>query len=160
MKALVESVLFACVCVGLLLAFPPRAHSKEPCVADTLKQLEQDLGEALESIDADRLNQILADDWSMLGYAGKISTKQSILANLKSGRSRLKSFENGPMDVTVLDDVAVVQGISTQKSTAGGIDSSGRFMWMDVFVKRGDKWLVIRSQIGKVSSPYRPRWAA
>ena len=161
MKALMESVRFACLCIGLLLAIPYEVRSNELSVADTLRQLEQDMGEAIKSVDADKLSQILADDWSMLGYAGGTSTKESILAHVRSGHYRLESFAIGRMDVVVLDHVAVVQGSSTEKSTTRGVDSSGNFIWMDVFEKRGDKWVMVRSQSGKVSRPNRgPRWAA
>ena len=59
---------------------------------------------------------------------------------------KLESFEFGPMDVKVLGNVAVVQGSDTEKSTTNGKDSSGKWVWMDVFVKRGDKWVAVRSQ--------------
>jgi hypothetical protein len=49
------------------------------------------------------------------------------------------------MDVTVLGNVAVVQGTTIERSSAGGADSSSKFIWMDLFAKRGDKWVVIRS---------------
>src|SRR5262249_4084631 len=108
MKALMEPLRFACLCIGLLLAVPYAVHSNELSVADTLKQLEQDMGDAIKSVDAGKLSEILADDWSMLGYGGGTSTKESILAHARSGHYRLESFAIGRMDVVVLDNVAVV----------------------------------------------------
>jgi hypothetical protein len=160
MVKLTAAALFACICAGPASANPPLEVSKDWSVADTLKQLEQELGEAMVAVDVDKLNQILADDWSMLGYAGKISTKKILLANLKSGKFKLEYFAIGSMDVSVLDNVAVVRGIVTEKSTSGGADSSGKFIWMDVFANRGDKWVIIRSQSGKVWFRYRARWPA
>ena len=54
------------------------------------------------------------------------------------------------MYVKVLGNVAVVQGSATEKRTTGGQDSSGKSVWMDVFVKRGDKWVIVRSHSAKV----------
>jgi hypothetical protein len=52
--------------------------------------------------------------------------------------------------VKVLGNVAVVQGGDTEKSTIGGKDTSGQWVWMDVFEKRDGKWLAVRSQSAKV----------
>jgi hypothetical protein len=145
MKKLVGAVLFACVCVGLVLANPSEVGSKGASVADTLKQLEQDFGDAIKAADADKINEILAEDWVELTGSGRILTKESFLSGLKSGEDKLESFEIGPMDVKVLDNVAVVQGTATEKRTFRGQDRSGKRMWMDVFVKRGDKWVIVRS---------------
>lgn len=150
MKKLVGAVLLTCACVGLVLAHPRKVPSKGPSVAETLKQLEQDFGDAIKAADTDKLNQILADDWRSVGYAGKISTKEGFLSNLRSGKSKLDSFEFGPMDVKVLGNVAVVQGSNTETRTTDGRASSFKAAWMDVFEKRGDKWVLVRSQSAKL----------
>src|SRR6266487_714972 len=144
-KKFVGTVLFACLCVGLVLANPSEVGSKGASVADTLKQLEQDLGDAIKAADTDKLNQILADDWVELGGSGRFYTRESVLSILKSGNDKLESFELGPMDVKVLGDVAVVQGSVTEKRTTNGEDSSGKRVFMDSLVKRGDKWVIVRS---------------
>jgi Domain of unknown function (DUF4440) len=145
MEKLVAAALFACVCVGLVSANPPEASSNGSSVADTLKQLEQDLGDAMVAVDAGKLNQILADDWEAIGISGKVSTKESVLANLKSGKDKLESFEIGSMDVKVVGNVAAVHGSVTEKRSWDGKDNSGQFIWMDLLQKRGDKWVVVRS---------------
>jgi ketosteroid isomerase-like protein len=151
-KKLVGTVLFTWVCAGLLLADPPEAPSKDTSVADTLKRLEQDFGDAIKDVDTDKINQVLADDWVSLGSSGRILTRESFLSDLKSGNDKLESFEIGPMDVKVLDNVAVVQGSVTEKRTDRGQDTSGKGSWMDVFVKRGDKWVIVRSHSSWVKS--------
>ena len=141
---LAGTVLFTCVCAGLVLA-QNKASSNDASVADTLKQLEQDMGNAMVAADTDKLNQILTDDWVSLGSSGRILTREAFLSDLKAGNHKLESFEIGPMDVKVLDNVAVVQGTVTEKRTDRGQDTSGHGSWMDVCVKRGDKWVIVRS---------------
>jgi hypothetical protein len=85
MKNLIASVLFACVCVGLVLAASPEARAAGPSDVDTLKQFEQDFGDALVAVDIDKVNQILADDWQTIGTSGRIFTKASVIRDLKSG---------------------------------------------------------------------------
>jgi len=45
-----------------------------------------------------------------------------------------------------------VQGSDTEKSLMNGKDTSGKWVWTDVFVKRDSKWLVVRSQAARVTS--------
>ena len=150
MKKFVEAVLLACACVGLAFAQAQTPPAKGPSVAEAVKQLEHDWVDAAKASDTDKLGQILADDWAGIGYDGSKQTKQSILADVKSGAIKFESYEFGPMDVKVLGSVAVVQGSDTEKSTTGGKDTSGKWAWMDVFVKRDGKWVVVRSQSAKV----------
>jgi len=146
MKNLVGVVLLVCACAGLVFAQTKTSPAKGPSVAETVKQLEHDWVDAAKAGDADKLGQVLADDWVTLGYDGKKQTKQELLADIKSGKQTLTSFEFGPMEVKVLGNVAVVQGSDTEKSTTNGKDTSGKWVWMDVFAKRGDKWVAVRSQ--------------
>ena len=150
MKKLAGVVLLFSICVGLAFAQTKPAPAKGPSTAQVVKQLEQDWSDAQKAGDVDKLGQILADDWVGLGYDGKKSTKQESLADLKSGATKLESFELGPMEVKVLGSVAVVQGSDTEKSTTKGKDTSGKWVWMDVFVKRDSKWVAVRSQSAKL----------
>jgi ketosteroid isomerase-like protein len=114
--------------------------------AEAVKQLERDWSGAMKARDIDKLSQILADDWSGLGYDGAKATKKEFLNDVKSGASKLESFEFGPMEVKVIGTVAVVQGSDTEKSSTKGKDTSGKWVWMDVFVNRDGKWQAVRSQ--------------
>jgi len=84
MKKLARTVLFTCVCAGLVLAQPLEAPSNGVSAADTLKQLEQEFGDAIKDVDTDKINQILADDWVSLGSSGRILTREGFLSDLKS----------------------------------------------------------------------------
>jgi Domain of unknown function (DUF4440) len=78
------------------------------------------------------------------------ATKQEFLDNVKSGVSKLESFEFGPMDVKVIGTIAIVQGSDTEKSSYKGKDTSGKWAWMDVFAMRDGKWQAVRSQSAMV----------
>jgi hypothetical protein len=72
MKNLVATVLFTCICAGLVLAQNPKASSNDASVAEILKQQAQDFGDAIRDVDADKLKEILAEDWVSLGSSGRI----------------------------------------------------------------------------------------
>lgn len=151
MKKFVLAALLISVVAGFSLAQEkPAPAVKAPSVSAAIKQLEHDWTEAAKAGDTDKLSQIIADDWSGLGPDGAKLTKAAFLEAYKSGKSKLESFDFGAMDVKVLGNTAVVQGSDTEKSTTDGKDSSGKYAWTDVFVKRDGKWVAVRSQLNKV----------
>jgi uncharacterized protein (TIGR02246 family) len=125
---------------------PAAAAAKGESVSHLIIQLERDWADAMKAGDADKVAQVLADDWMAIGYDGSKATKKSLVADVKSGKDKAESVDFGPMDVKVLGNVAIVQGSDTEKSVSNGKDSSGKWVWTDVFVKRDGKWLAVRSQ--------------
>ena len=146
MKKLAATILLLTACVGLAFAQDKMAPAKAPSTAETVKQLERDWIAAEKAGDAGRLSEIIADDWVALGPDGSTIAKPAFIADYKSGKSKVETYEIGPMSVKVLGNVAVVQGSDTEKSVTEGKDSSGKYVWMDVFEKRDGKWQAVRSQ--------------
>jgi ketosteroid isomerase-like protein len=144
MKKLIAPVLSTCVCVGVILAGPAQP-SKDPAAVSAVKQLEQDMGDAMVRVDIDKLNQIYADDFATVGSSGRIITKKDLLRDFESFHDKLESFENGPIDVQVFGDVAVAYASVIEKRIRDGKDTSGEFVWMDLLEKRAGKWVVVRS---------------
>jgi len=119
-------------------------------VAETLKQIERDWVKAGQTKDAAALDAILADDWTAIEYDGQKENKAQAMADLKATDSSLQSITLGEMTVKVLGSAAIVQGSDTEKSTYKGKDSSGKYLWMDVFVNRNGKWQAVASESTKV----------
>ena len=120
--------------------------SKKASVEQALMQMERDWGEALPKKDAATLDKILADDWVAQSSDGT-QTKAEALAELKSGDYKLDSITQvGDMKVRVFGDTAVVTGNENEKSSYKGKDTSGRYIWTDVFVKRQGRWQAVASQ--------------
>jgi ketosteroid isomerase-like protein len=153
-KTLGGAILLIVAGTGLLIVQTQTpsaaAMDKGMSVSQVVQQLEHQWVDAARAGNTDKLNTILADDWVGLGFGADKSTKQSYLADVKAGSSKIESFEFGPMDVKVMGNVAVVQGSDNEKSSYKGQDTSGKWVWMDVFEKHGDKWLVVRSQTSPV----------
>ncbi|HTP86498.1 MAG TPA: nuclear transport factor 2 family protein [Bryobacteraceae bacterium] len=144
MKKIAYLFLLASVCIGA--AYGEEKKTASAATSDAIQKLEHDWADAVKAGDADKLGPILADDFVVLGPDGSLQTKKELLADVKSGTEKIESYEFGPMHVKVLGNVAIVQGGDTEKSSYQGKDTSGKWAWMDVFVKRGDKWQVVRSQ--------------
>ena len=149
MKKLIVSVLFACTCAGLVSAQPPQP-SKDPTDVNTIKQLEQDMGDAMVRVDIGKLSQIYADDFATVGSSGKVVTKEDLLHDFDSFHDKLESFENGPIEVQVFGDVAVASGSVSERRMRDGKQTGGDFVWMDLLEKRAGKWVVVRSAGARV----------
>jgi uncharacterized protein (TIGR02246 family) len=146
MKQLLGTVLLVSACARLTFAQTASPPAKAPSVSQAVQQLERDWLDAEKAGDADKVSQILADDWMGVYSDGSRETKQEFVAGIKSGTMKIQSFEIAPMDVKVIGSIAVVQGGDTEKSSFGGKDTSGKWVWMDVFVNRDGKWMAVRSQ--------------
>jgi ketosteroid isomerase-like protein len=150
MKKLAGVMLLIVAFAGLAFAQDNMAPAKSPSAADSVKQLEKDWLAAEKAGDADALSRIIADDWIGLGPDGKTLDKKEYIESWKSGKNKMTSSEVGPITVKVMGNIAVTQGSDTEKSTFEGKDSSGKYVWMDVFEKSGGKWQVVRSQYALV----------
>ena len=145
MEKLIAMFLVVSIGAGHASAAPPQP-SKDTTEIKAITQLENDMGDAMIRVDLDKLNEIYGDDFATLGSSGKVITKKDLLRNFESLHDKLVSFENGPMDVQVFGDVAVVHAGVTEKRVRDGKDASGDFVWMDLLKKRDGKWVVVRSQ--------------
>jgi ketosteroid isomerase-like protein len=111
-----------------------------------LLELENAWTVAVRARDLAKLSEILAEDWVGNGPFGTFTRAQS-LADLKSGDSKIESV-SAPHDMKVrfFGDVAIVTGASEEKSSWKGKDTSGNWVWTDVWVKRKGKWQAVASQ--------------
>jgi len=136
--------------VSVLLAAGVGFAADSASDVDTLKKLEHEWTDAQKARDVAKLSSIMADDWIGLGFDGNRTNKQDFLAAVKAGSTKLESFTFGDMDVKFLGNVAVVQGGDTEKSSTHGEDTSGKWVWTDVFVKKDGRWQAVRSQSARV----------
>ncbi len=134
---------------GMALAQKPAASGN--AVADQLRQIENDWTEAQKTKNVAKLAEILADEWMGIGPDGKTSDKAKALADLKAPGNSIESVEMGPLQVRIFGNTAVVTGSDTEKSMDNGKDSSGRYIWTDVFVKQQGKWRAVASHDSKMA---------
>jgi ketosteroid isomerase-like protein len=153
MKKLAGGVLLMTLCAGSIWAQTEKktaTKGSSMATADTVKQLEHDWTDAVKAGDADKVGEILADDWRGIGADGSTETKKAYVANVKSGKLKLETFDFGSMDVKVIGSTAIVQGSDSEKGRFDGKEADGKSVWMDVFASRGGKWVAVRSQTAMV----------
>jgi ketosteroid isomerase-like protein len=149
MKRILALPLSAFIC-GVSPAAPPQPDN-HPDDVRAIRQLEQDMGDAMVTGDIEKLKAIWADDWFIASASGRIYDKTAVVGNYKVGIVTLRSFVLGPMDVQVFGDIAICQGSATESKSREGKDMSGVYVWTDILKKRTDRWQVVQSLSDKVN---------
>jgi ketosteroid isomerase-like protein len=144
MKRRIKMPGMLALCAGMALA------AAGGTAEDELKQIENDWSAAQRARDVVKLGEILADSWIGIGWDGQLSDRAKALEELKSPSNSLDSFQMGEMHVRIFGNTAIVTGTDVEKSKEHGKDSSGKYIWTDVFVKQGGKWKAVASQSAKV----------
>lgn len=133
----------------VVLPDQPVAQHQDPAVVAAITKLENDLGNAMVANNLEKINRAYSEDWVTITSKGELFTKEGLLLDFSSGNHKLKSFENGPMRVQVLGDVALVQTSVTEQRIQDGKDISGLFVFMDLLRKREGKWVIVRTLAAK-----------
>jgi ketosteroid isomerase-like protein len=155
MKRFIGLLLTMALCAGVTVAQTKgkgdsKMKAERQAEMDELKQIEKDWTDAQKAKDSDKLAEILDDRWIGIGVDGKSTTKAEAVSHLKMPGYSMESIDFGPMRVRIFGNMAVVTGTDTEKSSEAGKDTSGKYVWTDVFVKRDAKWKAVSSQDTKL----------
>ncbi|MEO6687844.1 MAG: nuclear transport factor 2 family protein [Dokdonella sp.] len=145
MKTRIASVLFALAFIAPAWAAMPHATSTDASAVAAIKQLGQDLGDAMIALDIEKLDRMYGDDWVTVGSSGTVYTKEMLLRDFKADKKKLTWFELRPMDVQVFGDVAVVEGNVAEKRIVDGKETYMEVVYSDILKKRDGRWVVVRS---------------
>ncbi len=115
----------------------------------TLLQIERDWAVAAVKKDTAALDRILANDFQA-NYSSIVGNKKQLLASLKSEATKIQTSAVSDMKALVIGDQAIVNGLSTEKRTVAGKDTSSQDRFTDVFVKRDGRWQCVTGYSTKV----------
>jgi len=118
--------------------------------AAAIRQLGQDMGDAMVALDLKRIDQIFGNDWVSVGASGSVSTKQTLLSDIRSGKKRLTWYELQPIDVQVFGDLAIAQGEVAEKRVIDGKEVYMELVYADILRKRDGRWVVVQSMGAKI----------
>jgi len=130
---------------AILIALAAYGQSKSS-LEDALKKMELEWAQAEIKKDVAAVERILADDWVGIDYDGSTATKAALIDHLKTGASSVESQETSDMKVRIFGKTAIVTGVDTEKSRDKNKDSTGKYIWTDVFVERNGRWQIVATQ--------------
>jgi ketosteroid isomerase-like protein len=126
-------------------ATPAASPTPTENVEQAITKLEHDWAAASVKADMAATDRIVADDWIGTSWDGQIQPKSQIVDELKTGVYKPSSMNVDNIKVRVFGDVAVATLTQTEKSQYKGKDTSGRYLYTDVWVKRNGSWQVVSS---------------
>ena len=136
---LVAGMVIAAASLAFGQKTTPTDRSKDEAA---LKQLVQDLAEAVAQGDTEKLNRLQTDDFK--GTGDGLSLSKSVLHSaLRSGDAKVSSWTVEGLKVTVRGNSATVTGLChLTGATYKGKDYSGDYRWTGRFVKQtGGSWV-------------------
>ena len=116
-----------------------------------LIDIENALAKAFVARDLATIDGSIGNDWTMQGDSGKMMVKADFYTPLKAGKLTYLKMISHDMKPHVFGNMAFVQGVVDQTSNYAGKQTTGTYTWLDVFQMRGGKWVMIASQISKVT---------
>lgn len=144
MKAVVSTLGLLCVC-GVFGA--ARQATKPNGEEGRIIALESAWDQAEQNKDASALANLLADNIVYVDYDGSISTKQQLLAEVKSPDVVGEQINNEGVTVQMHgNNVAVSTGIYRDKGIEKGKPFSRRGRFTNVWLNQNGKWECIASQ--------------
>jgi hypothetical protein len=111
-------------------------------VAEELVGLSHELVRAVQEHDTERLDSLLAEEFSLDGAAGTLARDE--LLEAAAGAYAIEEFSYLEIDPELYGNTAVVVSRYQQKAKIGRRDASGELRVTDVWVRRDARWQIVR----------------
>jgi ketosteroid isomerase-like protein len=136
-------ILLTIITIALCaLATPTYANNDRAAdVEQELRKLVQTWDEANVKGDTETLGRLLADEFEFVGGP----KKADYLASFKNRKVNVLSAVSTGVRVQVYDDMAIVTGLDEIRIKDVGQDLLTKWLYMDVWVKRGGRWQCVKT---------------
>lgn len=133
-----------------LAGLAARAADPAPAAEEQLKKIEQDWANAYVKRDTAFVQSITSDDFAFVGPDGSMVSKADYIKSM-TGDTVFTGFKVDELTVRVYGDSAVVLGLATITAKTKGEDETGRYSFMDVFVKQKGEWRAVSGHVTPVA---------
>jgi ketosteroid isomerase-like protein len=111
-------------------------------VAHELVQLAQELAASVQRHDRGRLEELLAEEFTLQGAAGQMGREEFLES--ASGPYEIDEFTYDEIDSEVYGNTAVLVSRYRQVARLDGRDLSHEMHVTDVWVRRAGRWQIVR----------------
>ena len=111
-------------------------------VAHELVELAHDLARAVSEHDTSRLEELLAEEFTLQGAAGQLDREAFLQA--ASGPYEIDEFTYEEIDPEIYGNTAVLVSRYTQVARLDGRDLTHRMNVTDIWTRRDARWQIVR----------------
>src|SRR5215212_452361 len=109
-------------------------------------QVEQAWTAAFLHLDLATIEQLMADDYTIIQPGGRVWDKAETLASLRSEQRHWEAAASNELSVRLYGDTAVVIGRWTAKGVNHGQPFDYQARYTSVWVKRAGRWQIVADQ--------------
>jgi len=127
---------------------------------EAIRELGERWARAEQQGDADALDALAADDFTMVGPVGFVLNKQQWLDRYRTSSDlALESLSWDEVAVRDYGNTAVAIGVHTQRGQFQGRPVDGKFRATHIAVRRGAGWVLAGMQLSPIGGPppFAPR---
>ena len=111
-------------------------------VAHELIELANDLARAVSEHDVERLEELLASEFTLQGAAGQLDREEFLLA--AAGPYQIDEFTYEQIDPEIYGNTAVLVSRYSQVARFDGRDLTHRMHVTDIWTRRDARWQIVR----------------
>ena len=111
-------------------------------VSHELIELAHDLARAVSVHDVPRLEELLADEFTLQGAAGRLDRAEFVEA--AAGPYEIDEFAYEEIDPEIYGNTAVLVSRYSQVARLDGRDLTHRLHVTDIWTRRGARWQIVR----------------
>ena len=150
-RVLIAAALFAAAALPLAAQTRGRPTTYQQTVERQLIALVEEWGRAARAADARTLERILADDFTATTADGQIKGRREYVADFTSGSRRIDELTFDSFQARVHGNTAALTHGGALRGSLDGRDTSGRYRWTHIFVRRGARWRCVATQATRLA---------
>lgn len=111
--------------------------------SEMIIELDKKRMQAMSEKDLATLEALLADDLIYTHSSARVDSKQSLIANMKSGTTVYSSIEPSEVKAQDLGDTVVLTGVAWIKVASQGRQLEVGVRFTDAYAKRSGRWQMV-----------------
>jgi len=149
MRKLLAFALLAAASASAPAFAPPQAPRD---AAAEVRRLEREWLDAYEKHDAEAMDRIVAEDFTITFPDGRVQTKPQLMRQVRAPRREGAPsfrFRTEQVESRVYGDTVILTGVFVSETTRGDKTETERLRFTDTYARIGGRWRVVASHLSQ-----------